>query len=122
MSGVAVVLLMKIFFKHSRGRLNVDSGSPIDESLAITLEIFRALEPKEGFLGVVLDERFILHILADRTGGARIELLDTSIPAFDLSVTEKSFAENLLRAAAEGRDVFALARNSSYKWEQTDLA
>src|SRR5689334_17122829 len=112
---------MKIFFKHSRGRLNVDSGSPIDESLAITLEIFRALEPKEGFLGVVLDERFILHILADRTGGARIELLDTSIPAFDSSVTEKSFAENLLRAAAEGRDVFALARNSSYKWEHTNL-
>ncbi len=59
---------------------------------------------------------------APQEQGVRVELLDTSRPAFDGCVADNQFAENLIRAAAEGQDVFHIARASVYQWEHTDLA
>jgi len=72
-------------------------------------------------MGVVLDGRSHLQLLP-RRGVVRVELLDTSKPAFDASELTSEFAVSLIRAASEGRDVLKIARQSDYEWEHTDLA
>ncbi len=74
-----------------------------------------------GDIGVALDDRYHLQLLQERQG-VRVELLDSSIPAFDGCLADSAFAESLLRAAADGQDVFAVARASNYQWEHTSLA
>jgi len=63
-----------------------------------------------------------LPVGATRLAVMRVELLDSSIPAFDACLADSAFAEGLLRTEAEGQDVFAIARVSSYQWEHTSLA
>jgi hypothetical protein len=75
---------MNIFYGSSEGRSDVSCESPIEASLDIALSAFRALDPKRGFMGVIIDERFHLQLLP-RRGSVRVELLDTSKPAFDAS-------------------------------------
>ena len=113
---------MNIFFGKSEGRADVPSDSPIEASLDTALAVFRGLDPRSGFLGLVLDQRFVLQMAHRKHRRVRIELLDTSIPAFDACDTELQFAEGLIQAAAEGHDVFRIARASNYEWEHLDMA
>jgi hypothetical protein len=55
-------------------------------------------------------------------GRVRIELLDTSIAAFDACNEGLEFAEGLIRATAEGQDVLQIARAGHYEWEHCDMA
>ena len=89
--------------------------------LDTALSVLAGLDARRGFLGVVLDDRYHLQLLRERNG-VRVELLDSSIPAFDSCLADLPFAESLLRAAAHAQDVFAVARASSYQWEHTSLA
>jgi hypothetical protein len=73
-------------------------------------------------MGIVLDQRFVLQVTHAEDGRARVELLDTSIPALDACDTEFEFAERLIRAAADGQDVFQVARASDYQWEHLDMS
>lgn len=113
---------MNIFYGKSEGRADVPGDTPVAASLDTALAVFRGLDPRSGFMGIPLDERFVLQIAHRKQGRVRIELLDTSIPAFDACDAEFEFAESLIRAAAEGQDVFQIARTSSYEWEHLDMA
>src|SRR5438128_2290139 len=113
---------MNIFYGSSKGRADVPGDSPTQASLDTSLEVFRALDPRGGFMGINLDERFVVQFAPQKRGGIRIELLDTSRPAFDACVADTEFAESLIRAAAEGQDVFQIARASKYEWDLTDMA
>ena len=73
-------------------------------------------------MGIALDDRFVLQLMTQKQGGVRVELLDTSKPAFDACIADSQFAEGLIRAAAEGRDVFQIARASSHEWVHLDMS
>ena len=113
---------MNIYYGKSEGRSDVPANAPVPASLDTTLEIFRGLDPRSGFMGVALDERFVLQMAHRKQGRVRVELLDTSIPAFDACDAEFEFAEGLIRAAANGQDVFRIARQGIYDWEHLDMA
>ena len=113
---------MNIFYGCSKGRADVPGDAPAQASLDTSLEVFRGLDPRSGFMGINLDERFVVQFAPQKRGGVRVELLDTSRPAFDACVADTQFAESLIRAIAEGHDVFQLARASNYEWEHTDMA
>src|SRR5436190_22948153 len=112
---------MIIFYGHSAGKAAVPAESPVEASLETDLAVFRGLDALRGFLGVILDQRSTLQLLL-RRDGTRVELLDTSRPAFDACVTDAEFAESLLHAVADGRDVFGVAQQRRLVWEHTDLA
>jgi hypothetical protein len=112
---------MRIFYSSSAGRADVPFDNPIEVPLDFALSVLASLDTRKGFLGLVLDDRFTLQLLPNQNG-ARVELLDRSIPAFDSCDADMSFAENLLRVAADGQDVFAVARASSYLWTHTSLS
>lgn len=113
---------MNIFYGKSESRADVSGDSPVPASLETALDVFRGLDSRGGFMGIALDERFVLQLAHKKHGRVRVELLDTSIPAFDACDVDFEFAEGLIRAAAEGRDVFQIARASSYAWERLDMA
>ena len=112
---------MKTFYGNSAGRRDVSGDSPVEASLDTALAVFRGLDPRSGFMGVILDPQFTVQFAPQKQGGIRVELLDTSHPAFDACVADAAFAERLIRAAADGHDVFQIARASTYAWEHTDL-
>jgi hypothetical protein len=113
---------VKVFYGKSDGRPDVSCDHPVDTPLQEVLALFHALHPSSGFLGIDLDGRFFLHLGYRKQDGVRVELLDTSVPAFDSCQADHAFAEKLIRAAAEGQDVLQLVRASRYEWEHTDLA
>lgn len=107
---------MRIYYRESRGRQNVPSAVPVDESIENTLEIFRGLSSGCGFIGILLKEPFVLQMMR-RKAGVQIELLDSSIPAADICErVDSSLAEQLIRAAASGQDVFRIARQAIPRW------
>jgi hypothetical protein len=112
---------MKIFYGSSAGRADVSSEAPMEASLDTALAVYHNLDSRRGFMGVVLDERLHLQLLP-RRAAVRIELLDSSKPAFDASDVSSEVAESLIRAAFDGQDVFQTARQATYEWEHTDLA
>jgi hypothetical protein len=112
---------MRIFYGSSAGRADVPCDAPVEATLDTALSVLSGLDVRRGFIGVVLDDRYHLQLLRERSG-VRVELLDSSLSAFDACLADSMFAESLLRAAADGQDVFALARASSYQWEHTSLA
>ena len=112
---------MKIYYGSSGTRSDVSGDAPIEASLESTLDAFRELDPDEGFLGVILDPQFTLQFATHGEDAIRVELLDTSLPAFDGCIADRQFAESLIRAAAAGQDVFNIARASRYQWEHTRL-
>ena len=111
---------MRVFYSQSAGRNDIPCNSPIDKSLEEVLSSFRSLKLPKGFLGVVLDEQRCLQLLPQKSG-CRIELLDSSIPAFDACAADFQFAENLIQAVALGEDCFQLARSANYRSERTAL-
>jgi hypothetical protein len=54
-------------------------------------------------MGVILDAQFTVQFAPQKQGGIRVELLDTSRPAFDACVADAAFAESLIQAAAGRR-------------------
>jgi hypothetical protein len=111
---------MKIYFADSAGKKDVAGEEPMEAPLDFALEVFRGLDRSGGFLGVNLDERYVVQF-APEPGGVRVELLDTAGPSFDACTASAEFAEELIRAAFENHDVFAVARASNFKWAHTDL-
>ena len=107
---------MLIYYSETAGRPNIAAESPVNETVENALSIFRALDPRKGFLGVVLTEPFSLQLLPQK-GRVRIELLDSSLPAIDSSEADNATAEQLIRAAAKGQDVFQFARQLIADWE-----
>lgn len=114
--------ILRIFYGKSEGRADVPNQTPVSISLDTALAIFRGLELRRGFMGVILGDRFVLQMMKEKNGKIRVELLDTSVPAFDAGDIECEFAEDLIRAAAEGKDVFQIARASNYEWEHLDMS
>jgi hypothetical protein len=92
----------------------------VDQSIEEMLGTFRSLDLRKGFFGIVLDGKRCLQFLP-KPKGVRIELLDSSISAFDSCIADAQFAENLLQAAALGKDCFRIARETDYTWERTKL-
>lgn len=111
---------MLIYYSESLQRPNVDRESPVDVSLEITLDVFRKLNPRVGFLGISLTENFVLQLLSTKKG-VRIELLDTSIPAVDWCEADQAFAEKLIEVALLGQDVFQVARQLRDDWSYLKL-
>ena|SRR5687768_18416827 len=112
---------MKIFYGSSVGREDVSGDSPEEASLDTALAVFRGLDSRTGFIGIILDAQFTVQFAPQKQRGIRVELLDTSQPAFDACLADAAFAESLIQAAAQGQDVFQIARESIYQWEHTDL-
>ncbi|MEW6307202.1 MAG: hypothetical protein AB1705_27430 [Verrucomicrobiota bacterium] len=112
---------MNIFYGNSCGKADVPGDCTTQASLETALEVFRGLDPQSGFMGIHLDERFVVQFAPKKHSRIRVELLDTARPAFDACVTDAEFAEELIQAAAEGRDVFQIARTSKHEWEHTDM-
>ena len=81
---------MKIFYGSSEGRADVPGDSPTEASLDTTLAVFRGLDPVSGFMGIALDERFVLRFATRERDGIRVELLDTSRPAFDAYIADQN--------------------------------
>lgn len=116
--------LLEVYYGNFRsgvGLLEVHCDAPTQVSLDTALEVFRALDQRSGFMGINLDERFVVQFACEEQGGVRVELLDTSRPAIDACVADAQFVERLIRTAAGGHDVFRIARASEYEWEHTDM-
>jgi hypothetical protein len=112
---------MIIFYSEAQGRPNIPAVSPVNESVENVLSIFRNLDQRRGFLGIVLKEPFVLQLLAG-SKGVRIELLNSSIPAVDVvNHAKPDDAERLIRAAADGQDVLQIARQTISGWEHLKL-
>ena len=111
---------MKIFYGDSKGKKDAPGEEPVEVSLEFALDVFRGLDPTGGFMGINLDERYVVQFAPNRNG-TRVELLDTTGPSFDGCEADAAFAEELIRAAFDGRDVFAVARASDRAREHTDL-
>jgi hypothetical protein len=113
---------MLIFYGNAEGRPDVTAKFPINETLENTLIIFRTLNKRYGFLGIILKEPFVLQILKGKKG-SRIELLDSSIPATDFCEgAGDSLTEELIIAAADSQDVFQIARQKISAWENLNMA
>ncbi len=112
---------MDIFYCDSIGRVDVPGEAPAEASLDDALAAFRGLDPQVGFLGINLDEPYVLQFAPQAPGRMRVELLDTSGPSLIGCNADAAFAESLIRAVAEGRDVFQIARDSDHEWERVDL-
>ena len=112
---------MLIYYGYSVNRPDVHCDSPVNESLDIVFSIFRALDHKRGFLAVMLDRPFVLQLSPRSRGRTVIELLDTCKRAFDECTADPELAEQLIRAAAAGHDVFHMARSSVSEWNHVDL-
>jgi hypothetical protein len=113
---------MLVFYSKSEGKPDVPAKSPADEPVENVLEIFRDLNPHTGFLGIILKEPFVLQMMRKKKG-IRIELLDSSIPAFDSCEGAGSvFAEQLIIAAGNGDDVFQIAREKVPAWEHLNMS
>ena len=112
---------MDIFYSDSIGRADVPGDAAAQASLDETLAVFRGLDRRVGFMGINLDERYVVQLAPQGPGRTRVELLDTSGPELIACTADAGFAEELIRAAAEGRDVFQIARSSPHEWEYSDL-
>ncbi len=112
---------MDIFYSDSVGRADVPGDAPTRASLEEALAVFRGLDRQVGFMGINLDEQYVLQFAPQGSGRTRVELLDTSGPELVGCTAAADFAEGLIRAAAEGGDVFQIARDSAYEWEHSDL-
>ena len=112
---------MNIFYSEARGWSNVPNDTPIQESASQVLEIFRALDLKRGFLGIVLDANRVLQLMPEKGGKVQVELLDCSKPALDSSSVDRAFAEQLIKLTGEGKDPFVFARENISNWNHTDL-
>jgi hypothetical protein len=111
---------MLVFYSEAQGRPNVPAEAPADETLENVLTIFRSLDPRRGFMGIPLQESFVLQLLPTKKG-VRIELLDSSRPAVDTCEADRAFAERLIEAASEGLDVCQIARQAVAEWDHTNL-
>ena len=105
---------MKIFYGHSQGRADVSSETPVETTVDVALEVFRGLDACRGFMGVTLESPLCLQLLRRRGERVEVELLDSSRPALDRCEAHVDFAESLIRAAFEGREVFQVARQGDY--------
>ena len=112
---------MKIFYRDSHGHADASAEALVEVSLGTAFAVFRALDAKKGFMGIVLDERYCLQLYPRKGGEADVEILDTSIPSFDRCRADPAFAEELIRAAFENRDVHRLARSAHHSWEHVNL-
>jgi hypothetical protein len=112
---------MKIFYGNSASKRDISGDSPIEASLDTALSVFRGLDSRSGFMGIILDPQLTVQFAPQEQGGIRVELLDTLRLAFDACVADAAFAESLIRTVAVGQDVFLIARASTYEWEHTDL-
>jgi hypothetical protein len=113
---------MKIFYGHSEGSNDVSSETPVETTVDIALGVFRGLDSRRGFMGVTFESHLCLQLLRRGNDRVEVELLDTSRPALDRCEAHVDFAESLIRAAFEGRDVFQVARQSDQVWEHLDMA
>jgi hypothetical protein len=112
---------MLIFFGKSRERQNIPPESPVDETVENALNIFRGLEPEGGFIGIILDGPFVLHLSARRKG-IEIELLDSSaLVAEYCEGADNSLAEDLIKAAGNGDNIFQIARQRMSGWKQLKM-
>jgi len=107
---------MRIYYGEALGKQNVDNEHPVEETLEGTLSLLRSLDMRRGFLGVLLKDPYGLQFAPDK-GKVRIELLDSSVPSMDWAKTDVAFAEELIKAADAGLDVFEIAKNSTNRWE-----
>lgn len=113
---------MNIFYSKSEGRANVPCDHPVSVPVDTALAVFRGLDSRGGFMGIELDERFCLQLAHTKHDKVRVELLDASIPAYDACDMEFEFVERLIKLAADGQDVFQIARATNDNWEHWDLA
>ena len=111
---------MLIFYGEAQGRPNVPAESPAQESLENALNVFRSLDARRGFMGILLNGPFVLQLLP-RRNGVRIELLDSSQPCIDTCDADSTLAERLIAAASRAEDVFQIARQSVSEWEHLKL-
>jgi hypothetical protein len=113
---------MIVYYKYSGDRPDVDVNRPVELSLESVLRVFRDLNPKRGFVSIILSQRQSLQIVAMTCGRMWIELLDKAERAYDFAVGNHAVAEELIRAAASGEDVFQLARMKLGEWNHGDLS
>lgn len=107
---------MLTFYSLSSGRENVPSETPIELSLQDALEVYRNLDEQHGSMGIRPHGAVDLNLIR-QTGGTRVELLDSSIPAFGLADNvDADVIEQLITAASNGLDVFQLARELIQCW------
>ena len=111
---------MVIFYGEAQARPNVSADSAAEEPFETVLAIFRSLDRRKGFMGIVLNSSFVLQLLPGRQR-VRIELLDKSRPAIDFCEAENAVAEKLIKAASEGADVFQTARLMVSEWKHMEL-
>jgi hypothetical protein len=112
---------MQIFFGRAFGRTDVSPSEPVDLGVGEMLEIFRSLDGSRGFLGIILEARFVLQLFPEKSGKIRVELLDQSEPGFDWCIVGREFAEALIDDAGNGQDVFGIARKSMPGWQHMNL-
>ncbi len=113
---------MLIFYGESEGRPNVPAERLANVDVGDALEVFRNLKCGQGFVGIVLEPPFALHLLPDRNG-VRMELLDRSKPAtVSVDDADSTTVERFIEAAGNGQDVVQLARQSLNGWDFLDLS
>jgi hypothetical protein len=110
---------MQIFYSESAGRNNVPAKNPVEQTVESTLNVFRDLNQKTGFLGVILDTQFVLQLLPNKNG-VRIELLDSSKPSIDSCETDIDTAEEFIKAA-NNMNVLSFARQTIPSWRHLKL-
>jgi hypothetical protein len=111
---------MNIYYGESTGKTDVPAKNPVETSLDTALGIFRSLDPRRGFIGIQLGERFKLQLLSKKNGMYSVELLDTSIPAWDKADVDPDLAESLIHAAFSGEVIenFKAAREMLGRMKQ----
>jgi hypothetical protein len=112
---------MFIFYAGAQGRADVSAKTPVEETPTAVIEIFRGLDIRRGFLGLILSANIVLQFLPERGGMARVEVVDRSIHAIDFCRVPNEVAEELLMLAGEGKEVWRIARETISDWERIDL-
>jgi hypothetical protein len=111
---------MKVFHHGSYRLSDVGSSAAAECSVEQTLRIFFGLHDDGSFLGIELDEHRVLQMRSEE-GVFYTEVLDKSTRSIEHCVLNIPMAEEVIRAAFEGRDFRQIPLQAFLKWHHEIL-
>ena len=112
---------MLIYYGNVAKHSDVSCANPVEAYLDEVLTVLESLDQRNGFLGLIQDERFTLQFLAEKDGTIRLEILDATNPGIESANTSFDFAAQLIRLVAFGKNAAETARQELSDWECIEL-
>lgn len=114
--------MLNVFYAFASGFRDCSADRPALVGKNQAQNIICALDPEDGFFGIILANKDVFQFHVARNGlGYRVELLHRSGTFFDEAVISEETMFHLLDSAFDGLDVFALAKSTVFPWDRVEL-